>query len=166
MHASPFDIRHSEPSDIPAIRALYAQPSAYANTLQLPWPSLQRWERVLGSPPDGFHSLVACRDGRLLGQLGLEVFANPRRRHAANLGMAVDEHARRQGVGDALVRAAIQLATGWLAVRRLELEVYTDNEAAIALYRKHGFRIEGTATGYAYRDGGYADVHLMARTTD
>lgn len=160
-----FDIRHSEPADIPAIRALYAQPSAYANTLQLPWPSLQRWERFLGNPPEGFHSLVACRDGRLLGQLGLEVFSNPRRRHVANIGMAVDEGARRIGVGDALVQAAIALATGWLAVRRIELEVYTDNDAAVALYRKHGFLIEGTARGYAFRDGGYADVHLMARVS-
>ena len=65
-------IRREAEADIPAIRALYAQPSAYANTLQLPWPSLQRWERFLGNPADGFHSLVACRDGRLLGQLGLE----------------------------------------------------------------------------------------------
>lgn len=35
--------------------------------------------------------------------------------------------------------------------------------AAIALYEKHGFRIEGEAPDYALRDGVYASVYQMAR---
>ena len=46
---------------------------------------------------------------------------------------------------------------------RIELTVYTDNPAAIRLYRKFGFEIEGTFKGYALRDGVYADVYSMAR---
>ena len=38
-------------------------------------------------------------------------------------------------------------------VLRIELTVYTDNAAAIALYRKFGFEIEGTHRAYALRDG-------------
>lgn len=155
-------IRHSEPGDIPAIRDLYAEPSSYAATLQLPHPSLGLWERRLGHPPDHFTSLVAVRDGKLLGQIGIEVFTSPRRRHVANIGMAVVEVARGQGVGRALVRAAKQQCFGWLGVRRIELECYVDNAAALALYRSEGFVIEGTSRGYALRDGQYADVHLMA----
>jgi len=43
------------------------------------------------------------------------------------------------------------------------LTVYTDNAAAIALYRKFGFELEGTHRAYGLRDGRYADVHAMAR---
>jgi L-phenylalanine/L-methionine N-acetyltransferase len=80
----------------------------------------------------------------------------------ANIGLAVDAGCRRQGVGDALLGAALALCHDWLALRRVELETYTDNAAAIALFRKHGFELEGTARDYAFRAGRYVDVHLMA----
>ena len=41
---------------------------------------------------------------------------------------------------------------------RLELTIYTDNERAIALYRKFGFEQEGILRG-----GRYADACFMAR---
>ena len=40
-------IRHSEKEDIPAIREIYEGRSAYSGTLQLPYPSLKRWESYL-----------------------------------------------------------------------------------------------------------------------
>ncbi len=76
--------------------------------------------------------------------------------------MAVSEECRGIGVGSTLLAAAVDLAHNWLAVRRLELTVYTDNHAAIALYKRHGFVIEGEARDYAFRDGEYVDVFFMA----
>lgn len=157
----PLQVRHSEPQDIEAIRAIYAQPSNVHATLQLPFPSIELWQQRLGRLHEHFHSLVACADGVVVGQLGIEVFTAARRRHAANIGLAVAESARRQGVGSVLLQAAIQLCHGWLAVRRIELETYTDNHAAITLFERHGFVREGTAEGYAFRAGGYVDVHYM-----
>ena len=57
----------------------------------------------------------------------------------------------------------IDLADKWLNFARLELDVYTDNEPALKLYQKFGFTIEGTAINYAFRDGRFVDVYLMAR---
>lgn len=159
----PYHIRHSEKADIDNIRNIYEQTPNYSNTLQLPFPSLDSWQAFLGNKPDNFYSLVAERNGALLGQIGMEVFTRPRRKHVANIGMAVSTAHTGKGVGNALLLAAIELAEKWLAVSRIELEVYTDNEAAIALYKKHGFVIEGTANNYAFRDGHMVDVHLMAR---
>ena len=99
----------------------------------------------------------------MLGQLTLKVFQRPRRRHAATFGMGVKGSARRLGVGSALVGAAVNLCEKWINVTRIELEVYTDNAAAIALYSKHGFIIEGTCRHYAFRDGQFVDAHIMAR---
>ena len=46
---------------------------------------------------------------------------------------------------------------------RLELVVFVDNEAAIRLYRKHGFVIEGTHRAFALRKGAFVDAYAMAR---
>lgn len=108
-------------------------------------------------------SLVACRGEEILGQAGVEMRRNLRRRHAATLGMAVKTSARRQGVGSALLAASIELGEQWLGVRRMELEVYTDNEPAIAVYKKFGFSIEGTLRQHAFRNGQLVDVYVMAR---
>jgi putative acetyltransferase len=57
----------------------------------------------------------------------------------------------------------IDLADNWLGLRRIELTVFADNVAAIHLYQKCGFTIEGTARQFALREGAYCDAHTMAR---
>jgi putative acetyltransferase len=156
-------IRHSEKGDIPAIKSIYAQASCYAGTLQLPYPSIEKWDKFFSNTPDNFHSLVAIAYDKIVGQLGMEVYTRPRRKHVANIGMAVCENFRGKGVGTALLKAALDLAKNWLAVSRIELEVYTDNKPAFELYQKHGFAIEGTAKKYAFRNGQYVDVYLMEK---
>ncbi|WP_149196487.1 GNAT family N-acetyltransferase [Luteimonas suaedae] len=158
-------IRHAEPGDAAGLHVLFSARDAYAATLQPPFPSQAAWEQALADPPKHVVQLVAVDgvDGELAGAAGFEVFRNPRRRHVANLGMAVAAARQRRGIGTQLLRAAIDTAERWHGVQRLELEVYTDNPAGIALYEKHGFVREGHARGYALRDGAYADVYLMAR---
>ncbi|MBT1443604.1 GNAT family N-acetyltransferase [Shewanella sp. JM162201] len=159
-------VRHSQSGDIATVRDIYSQPSCYANTLQQPFPSLEKWQQRIGNLPENFYSLVAEIDGEVVGHAGMEVFTNPRRKHVANLGMAVSEEFQGIGVGSALLGALLELAHNWLAVRRIELEVYTDNHAAIKLYKRHGFVIEGEAIGYAFRNGEYVDVFFMASCRD
>jgi putative acetyltransferase len=79
------------------------------------------------------------------------------------LGISVAREAHGQGVGSALMAAMCDYADRWAGVLRLELTVYADNAAAIALYRKFGFFVEGTHRAYALRDGRYADAIAMAR---
>nr|WP_183005197.1 GNAT family N-acetyltransferase [Achromobacter sp. UMC71] len=69
----------------------------------------------------------------------------------------------RQGTGSRLLGALLGIADNWMKLRRVELSVYCDNEAAVALYRKRGFEVEGQLRDYAIRNGGYADVYSMAR---
>lgn len=154
-------VRLLENRDIPQVQALYAEPGAYGNTLQLPYQSTEQWEKKLAQ--GGLTSLVAVREDEVLGQLSVEVFQNPRRRHVATIGMGVKASERGTGVGSMLLKAAIDFCERWVDVSRIELEVYTDNAAAIALYRKFGFEIEGTCRRYAFRDGQYVDAHVMGR---
>jgi len=159
-----FTIRRAEPDDYKSMHQVWAGPKAIWGTLQLPFPSAELWRKRLAEPPEGTFNLVACAENEIIGQLGLHTFPNhPRRRHAGQIGMAVMDDWQGKGAGTALMQAAVDLADKWLNLTRLELDVYTDNEPAIRLYKKFGFVIEGTLVNYAYRDGQYVDTYTMAR---
>lgn len=156
-------IRAAELRDAEDLTALFNCPGVIAGTYRLPWRSVEEQrERLTHQSPDR-HVLVAVLDGRVVGMLGLHLEPGPRRRHCANLRIAVHDAYQGQGVGSALMVAMIDLADKWLGLRRLELSVYTDNARAIRLYGKFGFVVEGTAHQVALRDGSYADAHYMAR---
>ncbi|WP_394791393.1 GNAT family N-acetyltransferase [Rhodoferax sp.] len=156
-------IRHAEPEDYAAIAKIYTQPLAAAGTMQLTLQSKEVWRQRLGGMAPADRMLAAVVDGELVGHLGLHPVANPRRAHVAGLGMAVRDDWQGQGVGTALLKAAVDLADNWLNLRRLELTVFADNLAAQRLYQAHGFVQEGTHRGYALRQGQYVDAHAMAR---
>lgn len=158
----PAVIRHAEPADIDAIKAIYDQPSVYANTLQLPYQPVANWQKLY-TAGSGFYNLVAEVEGRVVGQLGLQVCQNPRRRHVAELGMGVAEDYQGQGIGSALLRSALELADQWLNIRRMELTVYSSNEAAIALYERFGFEVEAELADFAFQYGNYVSALCMAR---
>ncbi|EAS65745.1 hypothetical acetyltransferase [Photobacterium angustum S14] len=61
-------IRHSEDKDIIGVKAIYESEIAYGGTLQLPFPSLDRWTSRLSNLPQGCYSLVAEYEGEIVGQ--------------------------------------------------------------------------------------------------
>jgi putative acetyltransferase len=157
-------VRHAEPEDYEAMHRIMSGPKAAAGTLQVPLQSAEAWRKRLAEPPEGLFLLVACVEGEVVGNLGLETHPNrPRIRHAGSLGMAVRDDWQGKGVGTALMGAALDLADNWLNLMRIELGVYVDNAAAVALYKRFGFEIEGTHRRYAFRDGEYVDAYSMAR---
>jgi putative acetyltransferase len=160
-------IRRMAPRDAAFMARMMGDASVYPGLMQLPFPSESGWaERVAQAPTPGSAELqiVAERDGEPLGSLGLHpVGLHVRRRHVAMLGISVIGSAQGQGVGSALMQAALDYADRWAQLLRIELNVYTDNHRAIALYRRFGFELEGTHKAYALRDGAYVDSHSMAR---
>ncbi len=161
--SEPITIRRAEPADFEAVQAIYAMPRAQAGTLQLPFPSLDLWRQRLQVVDPNAHVLLACSGDEVIGQLGLYAASHPRRRHVGDIGMGVRDDWQGRGVGTALLGAAIDLADRWLQLRRLELEVYADNTAGIALYARHGFIEEGRHRDFAFRDGALVDALSMAR---
>jgi L-phenylalanine/L-methionine N-acetyltransferase len=157
-------IRRAEPDDYLAIYEIYSCPKAFTGTLQLPYPSREQWRRRLAEPTDEHYNLVAVVGSRVVGNLGIHTFPNkPRRRHVGAIGIGIHDDWQGKGVGTALMHAGVDLADNWLNLRRLELEVYTDNEAAIQLYERFGFEREGTLRQHAFRNGRYVDSYVMGR---
>jgi putative acetyltransferase len=167
MAAGPITIRRPTMADVPAIVAHVGDPAVFGGLLQMPYPSEAAWRQRLEDTLKLGASdlmLVAERDGELVGLAGLHgVGTSPRRAHARTLGLWVAPHAHRQGVGGALMQALVDVADRWMGALRLELTVNSDNTAAIALYKRFGFELEGTHRGYALRDGALIDCHAMAR---
>jgi L-phenylalanine/L-methionine N-acetyltransferase len=157
-------VRSAEPDDADALHRIYSGPLAIRGTLQLPFASRGLWRERLEKPRSGTWQLVAQCGDEIVGNIGLTAFLEkPRRRHAGTIGMAVADEWHGRGVGTKLMQAALDLADNWIGLRRLELEVFADNEPAIRLYEKFGFVREGTCRQFALRDGEYVDVLLMAR---
>lgn len=156
-------IRHAEQDDYAAIAQIYAQPLAAAGTMQIPLQSREVWKQRLAGMGAHDRVLVAVVQGEVVGHLGIHPVPQPRRAHVAGIGMAVRDDRQGQGLGTALLKAAIDLADNWLNLLRLELTVYADNLAAQRLYQGQGFVLEGTHRGYALRQGRYVDALAMAR---
>ena len=160
-------IRRVRTTDAEGMARLMGDPETFGSLLQLPYPSVEAWRTRLAEwdqPGRTDLLLVAEADGSLVGNAGLNpVGASLRRRHAMGLGITVDKAWHRHGVGSQLMTALLDAADRWLGVLRIELTVYTDNAAAIALYRKFGFVVEGTHRAFALRDGRYVDALTMAR---
>jgi putative acetyltransferase len=159
-------IRHAEPGDYEALHTILSCPRVFAGTLHLPFQSVEQVRKRIAEPPAGFYSLVACVEGEVVGNLGLHTVDRPRRRHVGEMGMMVRDDWQGKGVGSALMAAMVDLADNWLNLVRIELTVYTDNAAAVGLYQKYGFAIEGTLRRYAFRDGEYVDAYTMARVRE
>jgi putative acetyltransferase len=82
--------------------------------------------------------------------------------HRGTLGMGIIAGYRGRGIGKQLLTACLDKAKA-KGITRVELEVRSDNAAAIALYEKHGFTHEATLHHAMRIDGMYCDAFQMAR---
>jgi len=135
----------------------------------------RRWLAFLEAPPlprirsfvlnglrNGMAQFVAVDDGRVLGWCDVNPKTHESLRHSGVLGMGVAASHRGQGLGSALLRATLEAAFA-RGITRVELVVRADNAAAIALYERHGFELEGRLRDYMIVDGAAYDALAMAR---
>ncbi|WP_295892231.1 GNAT family N-acetyltransferase [uncultured Vibrio sp.] len=158
-------IRPTQLKDAEALCEIYSQPKAQSETLQLPNPSIDMWISRLENIPAGVYSFVAEVEGKVVGNIGFEHSQRPRTSHCASFGLGVHDAYQGNGIGSALISTVIDLADNWLQVKRIQIEVNSDNSAAIACYKKFGFEIEGTAKAGSFRHGEFIDTLYMARLT-
>lgn len=159
---SPYTVRAMEPDDWDAIAAIMGQETVIAGTLRLPFQSKTSLYKLLERRQNQGINVVACEDDTVLGCASMWRM-DGRMSHSGQLILFVDENHHGRGVGKALMAALLQTADNWWGLRRLELTVNTDNAPAIALYKKLGFEIEGTARQSVLRNGEFVDSHWMAR---
>ncbi|RSK27204.1 GNAT family N-acetyltransferase [Bacillus sp. HMF5848] len=105
---------------------------------------------------------VAEKDNELIGFL----FANggnaKRNKHTVYIVVGILSHYRGQGVGIKLFDE-LEKWSKEHNIHRLELTVVTRNEAALLLYKKQGFEIEGTKRDSLFIDEEYVDEYYMSK---
>lgn len=153
-------VRHSDAADICRLRST---PGVYENTLGLPSARQTDSEKMLAGLGPSDHLFVAESEGQFAGYAGLHVENGPRLNHIGRIGICIDVPYQGLGIGERLMTHLLDMADNWLMLVRVELTVFTDNERAIALYRKMGFVEEGVKRYAAKRAGRYTDEYIMAR---
>jgi len=156
------EIRSAEVTDAEYLRKIASQTGVQENTLGLPFPSLEHWKkRLVNNGDNGLYHFVAQNNATVVGVLTIEHFQHPRLRHKSTFGIFVDENESGLGIGSKLMQFCIAYSFDWLGIRKIELEVFADNQHAIRLYKKFGFEEEGVRKQSALRKGEYVDVLLM-----
>lgn len=161
-------VRPQHPDDAPDLHELLRHPAVGRTTLQMPSQELSAVEERVNNPQTNIYRHVAEVDGgegkgKVIGSIGLYRPENARRSHSGSIGMGVHPDYWGRGVGSALMERVLDLADNWLNLKRVELDVNTDNPAGVALYEKFGFAVEGTKRFHVYGDGRWADSYFMAR---
>ena len=113
----------------------------------------------------GAPQLLAFERDRVVGWCDVAPGADEARTHVGRLGMGVAADARRRGIGTNLLVVCLAQAAE-RGLDKVELEVYHDNAGAIALYRRHGFELEGRRVQARKLDGRYQDLLQMALFVD
>lgn len=106
--------------------------------------------------------IVAVIDGQIVGTAGIEAVGSKHKlRHRAEFGIAILKDYWGMGIGRALTEACIQCAKQ-AGYTQLELSAVSENESAIALYRKCGFVEFGrNPRGCRSRLSGYQETVSM-----
>jgi ribosomal protein S18 acetylase RimI-like enzyme len=100
--------------------------------------------------------LLARADGRIVGTLSLVMFPIPTGLRAWIEDVVVDQAARGQGVGEALITEALRLAEA-AGARTVDLTSRASREAAGRLYERVGFQSRETrAYRYAFAEAAAA----------
>jgi len=119
-------------------------------------------EKHLNDP--GNLALVAEVSGSIIGVLNFQSGSRQRVAHQGTFGVSVLEEWRDRGIGRALIVTLLDWATGNPCIEKVCLEVFANNDRAITLYHRLGFREEGRRSkSIKLGPDEYVDDILMAK---
>ena len=164
MNQTRIIIRPLRLTDAHDIHDLMHMPNVLWGTSLLPSTTSDTWHKIIESwvQDERMHVFVAEIQGKVAGIINLHV-GTGREGHVGDIAMAVHDKHQGQGIGKMLMLTVIDLADNWLNLVRLEIDIYTDNERALHLYKNFDFEIEGRKRLDAFRGGSYIDSYILAR---
>ena len=115
--------------------------------------------KFAGNP--GSIMLVAFDEGELIGTGAVSVISGkPRFAHRSEIAISVRKDYWGKGIGTGIMNILMDFAKK-SGAEVLELEVRSDNEAAISLYKKFGFKKIGTNEKFFKIDGEFFAADYM-----
>ena len=137
-----------------------ARERKYLAFLEAP-PLASTREFVLENIGNGNPQYLAVLDNGVIGWCDVVRLTRPVHTHAGILGLGLLPEFRGKGIGTKLITTTMAAAHDSGMVR-IELTVHANNEPAIALYKKVGFKEEGILRDMTLIDGSYIDSIMMA----
>jgi RimJ/RimL family protein N-acetyltransferase len=105
---------------------------------------------------------VAEENGQILGYMFVQNEKPKRILHRAYIVVGVHSDSRGKGIGKALFIHMMDWAKK-VHLHRLDLTVIAENDAAVALYKKMGFEIEGIKRDSLFINNEYIDEYYMSK---
>lgn len=105
--------------------------------------------------------LITEFEDEIIGNIDLTGNRRKIMEHTAVIGMGMLKEWRNYGLGTALLKLAIEWAKENSILELLWLQVYTDNELGLGLYKKFGFEENGIMKNFFKQDGKYYDNLTM-----
>ena len=159
-------IRPVEPDEAIQISKISADRSV-KKTMNLSQAGFSEAEKLIKELTDLDHLLVLETEmppSEICGVVLLKIDPQIYLRRQATLEIMLETKWQGQGLGKALLIAALELADKELMLERVEVEIALDNLNALKLFKSMGFKVEGTAKDWAVtEDGEYIDAYLLAR---
>ncbi|MFD2177939.1 GNAT family N-acetyltransferase [Veronia pacifica] len=157
-------IRITEKQDLAVLYSIYTSPTVVASSKYLPTVSFEMFYGTIDLHSEYQVHLTHCDDKDVPnGHLGIFLNSMPRTKHTATFVIAVDESARKQGIGHRLVQVLTDQSDNWLNILRLEVDVPADAEDIVKLLEDSGFVVEGQKQTALFRNGEYVDMLMLAR---
>lgn len=107
--------------------------------------------------------LVAIKDGEIVGTGNYAAFPRKRMAHRGKIGMSIRKSAWGLGIGSMLLEKLLEFAKITAGAEIVSLEVRSDNERAINLYKKFGLKKVGCFKGYFKIDNELIDFDIMEK---
>lgn len=110
--------------------------------------------------------LIAEINNKIIGVLNVNANNKKRLKHICSFGISVKKNYWGYGVGSNLILTLIEWAKWTGIVRKINLSVVENNNSAIALYEKFGFKTEGIITRDLFLNGMYYNTLSMGIEID
>ncbi len=125
-------------------------------------PQTESWERFIGRHQANSLLLIAEIHSQTVGFLNFSQYDRPQCTHSGDVSITTKKQWRSQGIGQQLIATLLQWANQNPVISRIELEVFANNPAAIHLYQKNRFQIEGVKRNAVLVNGELIDSIQMA----
>ena len=110
--------------------------------------------------------IVAEVEGQIVGMLAFEGQNRLRLQHSGEFGITLLKDFWARGIGSRLIELMLAWAKSTGIVRKINLRVRQDNQRAITLYQKYGFKQEGLITRDYLINGHFYSVVLLGLAVD
>lgn len=123
----------------------------------------QDWVRNVRESKNSF-VLICCVNDGIAGICDVTFKTGMKTCHRASVGIALRQKYWNMGIGSAMFRELVNVATERGGIDFMELEFTKGNERAKALYEKFGFEIASEKPNvYKLKDGTYQDIVYMQK---